>query len=86
MDKLTITIKHLNLTGSSNFLYDICGICRVNILNNCNKCSDDIKCYSIVGVCNHAFHYCCITDWINTQNKKICPMCNQKWDIKKKHI
>lgn len=35
--------------------------------------------------CHHFFHYKCIGDWINNNNKKnkeiLCPICNQTFEI-----
>ena len=57
-----------------------CAICR----NLIYESSPDTKCcqkiYAVVGKCNHAFHYDCISNWTKTRN--VCPLCNQKWEAK----
>lgn len=76
---------------------DVCAICRNNISNLCIKCEsdkntkmeeddevDEIKCDSVVGVCEHSFHYHCITQWLNTRN--VCPMDNTEWKYKTKKV
>lgn len=83
-------INKIVFTANSklDIISDICAICQEKIIDKCNKCLVDqsiINCYSIIGKCNHAYHYCCISNWLlrNPLNQK-CPMCNQKWEIKKK--
>jgi len=91
-----IKINHINLIASKSLdiLSDICAICQENIIDKCNKCSNDnnnnniIKCYSVIGVCKHAYHLCCIKDWTNKQSSSNirCPMCAQKWELRKRSI
>lgn len=88
----SITVNHIVFYGVKelDIISNICAICQENITESCNKCIQDhnIKCYSVIGVCKHAYHYCCINDWITRQsliNIK-CPMCNQKWELKKRSI
>ena len=91
----TLTINHITLKTFStlNCQYDICSICRENISDKCNKCSQqsnenntNCECYSIIGTCSHAFHHCCIKDWQKdkyTAAQK-CPLCSKKWELKKR--
>jgi len=86
-----IKINYLSLVGNStyNVSSDICTICRESIYNKCIKCSqkkEDIKCCCVIGECNHAYHYCCMNNWIssNTYISKNCPLCNNEWKMKKK--
>lgn len=59
---------------------DKCPICRNYIFepslnndnNNKNCCSK-----AQIGVCGHAFHSDCISNWTRTRN--VCPLCNVKW-------
>ena len=83
-----ITINHININGTKtlDIISDICAICQENILDKCNECNtNNNTCYSVVGTCKHAYHYCCINSWTNNQsNNQKCPMCNQKWELKKR--
>ena len=89
----SIKINHINLVGSKSLdiLSDICAICQENISNKCNKCSQHNnninKCYSVIGICKHAYHLCCINDWTKQATSNIlCPMCKQKWELKRHSI
>jgi hypothetical protein len=86
-----ITINNINIvaTKSLDILSDICPICQENISTKCNKCihnNNDIKCYSVIGICKHAYHLCCINDWSQRQSTSNlrCPMCGQKWELMKR--
>ena len=84
-----IIINNINILAVKDLTLDICAICQQNIIDKCNKCESECdECYSIIGVCMHAFHKCCIEHWIHTHpvyNVK-CPMCNQKWELKKRSL
>lgn len=87
----TIKINHITIRGKStlNVLSDICAICRENICDKCIKCNQtqtNDECISIVGVCNHAYHRCCIQRLMNglASISQKCPLCNQKWELKKR--
>ena len=76
----TITINYINFIGSNSI--DVkCPICLENITDKCNKCNNhnDKTCYSVIGVCNHMFHYCCIPTTSN-----VCSLCNKKWELKRR--
>lgn len=86
-----IKINYINLIGYSSLIIysDTCAICTENIIDKCVDCNDSnckTSCYSIVGTCNHAYHYCCINNWLSNNNNsnKTCPLCKQKWEFKKK--
>lgn len=81
-----IKINMINFNGSKKLsISDICGICHENILDKCHNCNTlDNNCYSVIGECNHAYHYCCITNWVSKQSTSKCPMCNQKWELKRR--
>jgi anaphase-promoting complex subunit 11 len=87
----SITINHMKFIASKslNIISDICAICQENISDKCSICCQNninIKCYSVIGVCKHAYHLCCINDWTSRQLDTRCPMCNQKWELKKRSI
>ena len=85
-----IQINYISFKGKSslNILSEICAICRENVTDKCIKCNNDItkKCYSILGICNHSYHYCCIKTWTNglSSISQKCPLCNNKWEIKRR--
>lgn len=88
---MDIEINYISLFGnySYNIPSDICTICRESIYNKCLKCSlssEESECNSVIGVCNHAYHYCCINNWNqgNSLNSKNCPLCNKEWKMQKK--
>lgn len=92
-----ITVNHIVFKAIStlNILSDTCAICRENVCDKCIKCSQDYaehkidnQCFSVIGVCNHAFHYCCIRKYVvglSSVSQK-CPLCNQKWELKKRSL
>jgi hypothetical protein len=96
---MDIIINHISLRAKSSLKTssDTCAICRENVLDSCNKCQQSNentqycqtkKCFSVVGVCSHIYHYCCIQNCINNQSygPKKCPMCNAGWEMKKRSI
>ena len=86
----TIKINHISFMGKSslNILSDVCAICRENVMDKCIKCCNENsrECKSVIGECNHAFHFCCIQSWTNglSSISQRCPLCNNKWEFKKK--
>jgi len=96
METMSFTINHITMKATStlNLKYDICSICRENISDKCNTCSQksnnnsDCECYSVLGTCDHAFHHCCIKNWIKDKYSAAqkCPLCSNKWDLKKRSI
>jgi hypothetical protein len=93
---MDITINHVSLRAKSslNTSSDICAICRENVCDGCIKCqqaneslqsNETGKCFSVIGVCNHTYHYCCIQSCLATQYNKKCPMCNKTWEMKKRN-
>lgn len=94
---MDITINHISLRAKSslNTSSDTCAICRENVCDGCIKCqqANDSsqntqmkKCFSVIGVCGHTYHYCCIQNCLTSQsyNAKKCPMCNKTWEMKKR--
>lgn len=84
-----IKINHITINGlcSLDVLNDICAICREHLYDKCIKCQEfnTIKCNSIIGMCNHGYHRCCIDSWLKTNSYGIkCPICNEEWKLKER--
>ena len=95
---MQLNINHITFFAESklNILSDICAICRENVLTNCIKCSQVSinnmtqvdECISVIGICEHVYHKCCITSWTSNLSSiaKKCPLCNKLWELKKRSI
>ena len=75
---------HLDADWSWDVHNENCAICRNNLCEpSVNAETSDVTEFSyrpVVGVCNHAFHNDCISNWLKT--KKVCPLCNAPWAFK----
>jgi len=63
---------------------DTCAICRVHVMDACLKCQADNKqdeCVVVWGECNHSFHNCCMSLWVQQNNR--CPLCQQDWVVQR---
>jgi RING-box protein 2 len=63
---------------------DTCAICRVHVMDACLRCQADNKqddCVVVWGECNHSFHNCCMSLWVQQNNR--CPLCQQDWVVQR---
>ncbi len=71
-----------------------CAICRNLIIDVCIECQPSLKqavkegsqgvdeegnCRIAWGVCQHAFHFHCISRWVKT--RQVCPLDNSPWQF-----
>ncbi|KJH47722.1 zinc finger, C3HC4 type [Dictyocaulus viviparus] len=63
---------------------DTCAICRVQLMEECLRCQAEASttdCVVVWGECNHAFHNCCMSQWVRQNNR--CPLCQQDWIVQR---
>lgn len=62
---------------------DTCAICKNQVQDPCIQCQSiqdsgkQADCTIAWGVCNHTFHYHCISKWI--MSRAVCPLDNKEW-------
>eukprot|EP01098_Paradermamoeba_levis_P007670 TRINITY_DN3197_c0_g1_i1.p1 TRINITY_DN3197_c0_g1~~TRINITY_DN3197_c0_g1_i1.p1 ORF type:complete len:101 (-),score=10.12 TRINITY_DN3197_c0_g1_i1:90-392(-) len=70
-----------------NFNVDVCAICRSHLAELCIECQSNPNsatvqdCKPSKGQCNHAFHFHCISSWLNRKEEQVCPLDQRPWEF-----
>ncbi|KAI9638256.1 Rbx1 protein [Dioszegia hungarica] len=67
-----------------DIVVDNCAICKSHVMDLCLEClanQNTEDCTVAWGMCNHAFHFHCISHWLKSHHT--CPLDNTQWELQK---